>query len=53
MFFECCDVKHYIRSAQKLLVLGNQQEILYTLLSGKEKITVNRTFNFISTKKPC
>ena len=53
MFFERCDVKHitYFYSSGNFLVLKNQREILHALLSGKEKITVNRIFNFISTKK--
>ena len=44
---------HYFLSAQKSLVLENQWEILHALFSGKEKNTVNKIFNFISTKKLC
>ena len=51
MFFERCDVKtYYFRFARRFLVLENQRD---ALLSDKEKITANRIFNFISTKKPC
>ena len=41
---------YYFRFARRFLVLENQRD---SLLSDKEKITVNRTFNFVSTKKPC
>ena len=53
MFFEHCDVKHiaYFPSSRKFLVLENPREILHVLLSGKEEITVNKIFNFNSTKK--
>ena len=55
MLFERCDVNHtnYFYSSGKFLVLKNQREILHALLSGKEKITITRIFNFISTKKLC
>ena len=51
MFFERCDVKHLFSLLSEISVLENQREILHTLLSVKKKITVNRIFNFISTKK--
>ena len=51
MFLNVRRQTYYFRSAQKFLVLENQWEILRALLSGKEKITVNRNFNFISTEK--
>ena len=52
MFFERCDVKHYLFSLlSEISVLENQREISHALLSVKKKITVNRIFNFISTKK--
>ena len=44
---------YYFRSARRFLLLENQRGILHALLSGKDKITVNRIFNFISTKKLC
>ena len=54
MIFERCERQtYYFCSAQKCLVLENQREILQALLSDKEKITVNRIFSFILTKKLC
>ena len=55
MLFERCDVKHItlFHSFRKFLVLENQQEILHALLGGKEKVTLNRSFNCILIKKLC